>query len=52
MLSVHPDEWRKKWFDMIPAQRLCDPYELKGVSSSRMRKARTLLTASNRHMSI
>lgn len=32
VLSVHPDEWRKKWFDMIPAQRLCDPYELKGVS--------------------
>lgn len=31
MLSVHPEEWRKKWFGMIPAQRLCDPYELKGV---------------------
>lgn len=32
MLSVHPEEWRQKWFGMIPAQRLCDPYELKGVS--------------------
>ena len=32
MLSVHPEEWRRKWFSMIPAQRLCDPYELKGVS--------------------
>lgn len=32
MLSVHPEEWRTKWFGMIPAQRLCDPYELKGVS--------------------
>lgn len=32
MLSVHPEEWRQKWFQMIPAQRLCDPYELKGVS--------------------
>lgn len=31
MLSVHPEEWRNKWFGMIPAQRLCDPYELKGV---------------------
>lgn len=31
MLSVHPEEWRQKWFQMIPAQRLCDPYELKGV---------------------
>lgn len=32
MLSVHPQEWRNKWFGMIPAQRLCDTYELKGVS--------------------
>lgn len=32
MLSVHPEEWREQWFRMIPAQRLCDPYELKGVS--------------------
>lgn len=31
MLSVHPEEWRKQWFSMIPAGRLCDPYELKGV---------------------
>jgi len=34
MLSVHPEEWRQKWFQMIPAQRLCDPYELKGVSKA------------------
>lgn len=34
MLSVHPEEWRRKWFGMIPAQRLCDPYELKGVSGA------------------
>lgn len=34
MLSVHPEEWRRQWFQMIPAQRLCDPYELKGVSAS------------------
>ena len=26
MLSVHPQEWREKWFSMIPA-------ELKGVSN-------------------
>ena len=32
MLSVHPEEWRKQWFSMIPTQRLCDTYELKGVS--------------------
>ena len=31
MLSVHPEEWRKQWFSMIPASRLCDPFELKGA---------------------
>lgn len=34
VLSVHPEEWRQKWFTMIPAQRLCDPSELKGVRST------------------
>ena len=32
VLSVHPQEWRDKWFTMIPGGRLCDPSELKGVS--------------------
>ncbi|KAF2137972.1 uncharacterized protein K452DRAFT_277602 [Aplosporella prunicola CBS 121167] len=31
MLSIHPDEWKKKWFEMIPGRRLADPAELKGV---------------------
>lgn len=31
LLSTHPKEWREKWFTLIPAARLCDPYELKGV---------------------
>lgn len=31
MLSVHPEEWRNKWFGMIPANRLCEPAELKGA---------------------
>ncbi|KXH42752.1 alcohol dehydrogenase GroES-like domain-containing protein [Colletotrichum nymphaeae SA-01] len=30
MLSVHPEEWRKKWFSMIPGGRLCEPAELRG----------------------
>ncbi|KAK1524110.1 alcohol dehydrogenase GroES-like domain-containing protein [Colletotrichum costaricense] len=30
MLSVHPEEWRQKWFSMIPGGRLCEPAELKG----------------------
>lgn len=31
MLDVHPQEWKDTWFSMIPAQRLCATYELKGV---------------------
>lgn len=31
MLDIHPKEWRDTWFGMIPAQRLCLTYELKGV---------------------
>ncbi|ORY59261.1 uncharacterized protein BCR38DRAFT_399548 [Pseudomassariella vexata] len=30
MLLVHPEEWRKQWFDMIPGRRLCKAAELKG----------------------
>lgn len=36
MLSVHPQEWRDKWFQMIPGGRLCDPAELKGVRVRRI----------------
>ena len=47
MLSVHPQEWRDKWFTMIPGGRLCDPAELKGVSvgvnSRSFKKLLTLL---------
>ncbi|KAI1873878.1 uncharacterized protein JN550_003147 [Neoarthrinium moseri] len=31
MLSVHPEEWRKQWFSMIPGRRLCKAAELKGT---------------------
>lgn len=34
VLSVHPPEWREKWFSLIPGGRLCDPSELKGVSDA------------------
>ena len=32
ILDIHPKEWREKWFDMIPAKRMAEAYELKGVS--------------------
>lgn len=31
ILDHHPKEWREKWLEMIPARRMADPYELKGV---------------------
>jgi hypothetical protein len=31
MLDIHPEEWRKIWFGMIPGGRLCEPAELKGA---------------------
>lgn len=31
ILDIHPQEWKEKWFDMIPAKRMAQSYELKGV---------------------
>lgn len=31
ILDHHPKEWREKWYDMIPAKRMAQAYELKGV---------------------
>lgn len=31
MLDIHPEEWKATWTAMIPGDRLCKPYELKGV---------------------
>lgn len=34
ILDIHPQEWRDKWYEMIPAKRMAQTYELKGVSTS------------------
>ncbi|KAJ5138263.1 uncharacterized protein N7515_003111 [Penicillium bovifimosum] len=34
ILDIHPEQWREKWLDMIPAKRMAECYELKGVSSN------------------
>lgn len=34
ILDIHPLEWREKWLSMIPANRMAQTYELKGVSIS------------------
>ncbi|KAL2829411.1 hypothetical protein BDW59DRAFT_35702 [Aspergillus cavernicola] len=31
ILDIHPEEWREKWYSMIPAQRMAQTYELKGA---------------------
>ncbi|PWY88299.1 oxidoreductase [Aspergillus heteromorphus CBS 117.55] len=31
ILDIHPQEWREKWYSMIPARRMADAYELKGA---------------------
>lgn len=31
VIAELPEDWKKLWHTMVPAQRFCDPYELKGV---------------------
>jgi NAD(P)-dependent dehydrogenase (short-subunit alcohol dehydrogenase family) len=39
ILDIHPEEWRAKWYDMIPAKRMAQAYELKGVSGRRSKRS-------------
>ncbi|KAI0439713.1 short chain dehydrogenase reductase [Xylaria telfairii] len=47
MLTVHPEEWRKRWFSMIPANRLCKASELKGAYVFLASEASSYMTGAN-----
>lgn len=51
ILDIHPKEWREKWFDMIPAKRMAEAYELKGVSIYHLLRGFYLLIIVDRRMS-
>jgi len=40
ILDIPPEEWHSKWYDMIPAKRMAQTYELKGVSTGHLKRTK------------
>ncbi|KAJ0413838.1 hypothetical protein BJY00DRAFT_49103 [Aspergillus carlsbadensis] len=47
ILDNHPQEWREKWYSMIPARRMAEAYELKGAYVFCASDASSYMTGAN-----